>query len=84
MLNVSGDFSYVTLGAFGESARFGRRIEEMFGVTVGPPPFETPEGAPPPSPEALALDAAARTRLGLFSPGGFIAQQVCCCCCCFK
>ena len=66
ILNVSGDFRYVTAGAFQESARFGRRLEELFGDSD--PPAGDVEGED-------AWEAALRTRVGLFSPGGPLAQQ---------
>jgi hypothetical protein len=70
ILNVSGDFRYVTAGAFQESARFGRRLEELFGdvdATGGP------RGDP--ANEDDAWETALRTRVGLFAPGGPLAQQ---------
>lgn len=48
-----------------ESARFGRRLEELFG--------EAPPEAPHDPDEAWEL--ALRTRVGLFAPGGPLAQQ---------
>jgi len=69
ILNVSGDFRYVTAGAFQESARFGRRLEELFGDGDGGAAREEPAG------EEEAWNAALSTRIGLFSPGGPLAQQ---------
>lgn len=70
ILNVSGDFRYVTAGAFQESARFGRRLEELFGdVEAGGGPHGDPAN------EDDAWETALRTRVGLFAPGGPLAQQ---------
>ena len=70
ILNVSGDFRYVTAGAFQESARFGRRLEELFGdVEAGGGPHTDPAN------EDDAWETALRTRVGLFAPGGPLAQQ---------
>jgi hypothetical protein len=71
ILNVSGDFRYVTAGAFQESARFGRRLEELFGDVdaAGGPRVSDPAN------EDDAWEAALRTRVGLFAPGGPLAQQ---------
>ena len=70
ILNVSGDFRYVTAGAFQESARFGRRLEELFGdVEAGGGPRGDPSN------EDDAWETALRTRVGLFAPGGPLAQQ---------
>ncbi len=74
ILNVSGDFRYVTAGAFQESARFGRRLEELFGdvdAAGGP----GARGGGDPANEDDAWEAALRTRVGLFAPGGPLAQQ---------
>ena len=68
ILNVSGDFRYVTAGAFAESVRFGRRLEELFGDA------EAGSRAEPAS-EDDAWQAALSTRIGLFAPGGPLAQQ---------
>lgn len=69
ILNVSCDFSYVTAGAFQESARFGRRLEELFGDT------DASGGGADPDNEKDAWQAALRARVGLFAPGGPLAQQ---------
>jgi hypothetical protein len=69
ILNVSGDFRYVTAGAFAESARFGRRLADLFGDT------EAAGGMVDPDSEDAAWQAALRTRVGLFAPGGPLAQQ---------
>ncbi len=70
ILNVSGDFRYVTAGAFQESARFGRRLEELFGdVDASGGPRTDPAN------EDDAWETALRTRVGLFAPGGPLAQQ---------
>jgi len=66
-LNVGSDFRYVTAGAFLQSARFGRRMEEAF--------CDPAELKPEPTTDAEAWDDALRARVGLFSPGGPFAQQ---------
>jgi len=71
ILNVSCDFSYVTAGAFQESARFGRRLEELFGDTDA----SGSDGKGDPKNEKDAWQAALRARVGLFAPGGPLAQQ---------
>lgn len=70
ILNVALDFSYVTAGAFQESARFGRRLEELFGDTAA-----SGGSAVDPDNEKDAWQAALRARVGLFAPGGPLAQQ---------
>ena len=68
---MSGDFRYVTAGAFAESARFGRRLEELFGESIE---GGDDDGAAELS-EEEAWSAALSTRIGLFAPGGPLAQQ---------
>jgi hypothetical protein len=71
ILNVALDFSYVTAGAFQESARFGRRLEELFGDTAA----SGGAAGVDPDNEKDAWQAALRARVGLFAPGGPLAQQ---------
>lgn len=71
ILNVALDFSYVTAGAFQESARFGRRLEELFGDTAA----SGGAAGSDPDNEKDAWQAALRARVGLFAPGGPLAQQ---------
>ena len=67
VLNVSGDFRYVTQGAFQESTRFGEHLVNLFGK-----PFEDAFGGGEPDPRKKQVKA----RAGLFSPGGPLAQQL--------
>jgi hypothetical protein len=67
VLNVSGDFRYVTQGAFQESTRFGEHLVNLFGK-----PFEDAFGGGETDPRKKQVKA----RAGLFSPGGPLAQQL--------
>mmetsp|Transcript_6059 Transcript_6059/g.22904 ORF Transcript_6059/g.22904 Transcript_6059/m.22904 type:complete len:386 (+) Transcript_6059:189-1346(+) len=67
VLNVSGDFRYVTQGAFQESTRFGEHLGNLFGK-----PFEDAFGGGETDPRKKQVKA----RAGLFSPGGPLAQQL--------
>jgi hypothetical protein len=67
VLNVSGDFRYVTQGAFQESTRFGEHLVNLFGK-----PFEDAFGGGETDPRKKQVKA----RVGLFSPGGPLAQQL--------
>ena len=67
VLNVSGDFRYVTQGAFQESMRFGEHLVNLFGKA-----FEDAFGASEEDPRKRQVKA----RVGLFSPGGPLAQQL--------
>ena len=61
VLNVSGDFRYVTQGAFQESMRFGEHLVNLFGKA-----FEDAFGGAEEDPRKKQVKA----RIGLFSPGG--------------
>lgn len=67
VLNVSGDFRYVTQGAFQESMRFGEHLVNLFGKA-----FEDAFGGAEEDPRKKQVKA----RIGLFSPGGPLAQQL--------
>lgn len=67
VLNVSGDFRYVTQGAFQESMRFGEHLVNLFGKA-----FEDAFGGAEEDPRKRQVKA----RVGLFSPGGPLAQQL--------
>lgn len=67
VLNVSGDFRYVTQGAFQESMRFGEHLVNLFGKA-----FEDAFGGAEDDPRKKQVKA----RVGLFSPGGPLAQQL--------
>ena len=67
VLNVSGDFRYVTQGAFQESARFGEHLVNLFGSA-----FKEAFGGGEENPRKRQVKA----RVGLFSPGGPLAQQL--------
>mmetsp|Transcript_44754 Transcript_44754/g.71843 ORF Transcript_44754/g.71843 Transcript_44754/m.71843 type:complete len:397 (-) Transcript_44754:464-1654(-) len=67
VLNVSGDFRYVTQGAFQESMRFGEHLVNLFGKA-----FEDAFGGA----EEDARKKQVKARIGLFSPGGPLAQQL--------
>ena len=67
VLNVSGDFRYVTQGAFQESARFGEHLVNLFGSA-----FKEAFGGGEEDPRKRQVKA----RVGLFSPGGPLAQQL--------
>ena len=67
VLNVSGDFRYVTQGAFQESMRFGEHLVNLFGA-----PFADAFGGAEKDPRKKQVKA----RVGLFSPGGPLAQQL--------
>ena len=67
VLNVSGDFRYVTQGAFQESMRFGEHLVNLFGSA-----FKEAFGGGEDDPRKKQVKA----RVGLFSPGGPLAQQL--------
>jgi len=67
VLNVSGDFRYVTQGAFQESTRFGEHLVNLFGDS-----FKDAFGGA----EGDARKRQVKARVGLFSPGGPLAQQL--------
>jgi hypothetical protein len=67
VLNVSGDFRYVTQGAFQESTRFGEHLVNLFGDS-----FKDAFGGA----EEDARKRQVKARVGLFSPGGPLAQQL--------
>ena len=67
VLNVSGDFRYVTQGAFQESTRFGEHLVNLFGDA-----FRDAFGGNEEDPRKKQVKA----RVGLFSPGGPLAQQL--------
>lgn len=88
-MNVFGDFRYVTEGGFEESARFGKRLEELFGdAALGGSGGGAPSGGgggrsardetdidDDGEDEASRFEALLRTRAALFRPGGPLAQQ---------
>jgi|TARA_B110000008_G_scaffold235397_1_gene240220 hypothetical protein len=67
VLNVSGDFRYVSRGAFGESTRFSEHLVKLFGDK-----FRDAFGVD----EEDAWARQSKARIGLFSPGGPLAQQL--------
>ena len=67
VLNVSGDFRYVSRGAFGESTRFSEHLVKLFGDK-----FRDAFGVD----EVDAWARQSKARIGLFSPGGPLAQQL--------
>jgi len=67
VLNISGDFRYVSRGAFGESARFSEHLVKLFGDK-----FRDAFGID----EEDAWTRQSKARVGLFSPGGPLAQQL--------
>jgi hypothetical protein len=67
VLNVSGDFRYVSRGAFGESTRFSQHLVKLFGDK-----FRDAFGVD----EEDAWTRQSKARIGLFSPGGPLAQQL--------
>ena len=67
VLNVSGDFRYVSRGAFGESTRFSQHLVKLFGDK-----FRDAFGVD----EEDAWARQSKARIGLFSPGGPLAQQL--------
>ena len=67
VLNISGDFRYVTRGAFGETTRFSQHLVKLFGDK-----FRDAFGVD----EEDAWTRQSKARIGLFSPGGPLAQQL--------
>ena len=67
VLNISGDFRYVTRGAFGETTRFSQHLVKLFGDK-----FRDAFGID----EEDAWTRQSKARIGLFSPGGPLAQQL--------
>jgi len=67
VLNISGDFRYVTRGAFGETTRFSQHLVKLFGDK-----FRDAFGID----EEDAWTRQSKARVGLFSPGGPLAQQL--------
>ena len=67
ILNISGDFRYVSRGAFGETMRFSEHLVKLFGDK-----FRDAFGVD----EDDAWTRQSKARLGLFSPGGPLAQQL--------
>lgn len=67
VLNISGDFRYVSRGAFGETMRFSEHLVKLFGDK-----FRDAFGVD----EDDAWTRQSKARLGLFSPGGPLAQQL--------
>ena len=67
VLNVSGDFRYVSRGAFGETMRFSQHLVKLFGDK-----FRDAFGVD----EKDSWTRQSKARIGLFSPGGPLAQQM--------
>ena len=67
VLNVSGDFRYVSRGAFGETMRFSQHLVKLFGDK-----FRDAFGVD----EKDSWRRQSKARIGLFSPGGPLAQQM--------
>ena len=67
VLNVSGDFRYVSRGAFGETMRFSQHLVKLFGDK-----FRDAFGVD----EKDSWTRQSKARMGLFSPGGPLAQQL--------
>uniref|UniRef100_A0A7S0RI63 Calcineurin-like phosphoesterase domain-containing protein n=1 Tax=Pyramimonas obovata TaxID=1411642 RepID=A0A7S0RI63_9CHLO len=76
VLNIAGDFRYVTEGAFLESEQFSDGLEEAFGCVEDGVPCDimaNPARRP-------ALDMYEQSiydkRIGLYAPGGTVAQTL--------
>eukprot|EP00959_Pyramimonas_sp_CCMP1952_P450768 9437610-Pyramimonas_sp.AAC.1 len=79
LLNIAGDFRYVTQGAFDESEQFSDSLDERFGFSVpdGSPTGEmlAPKQGKAPYDNKYDQDTYDK-RLALYAPGGTVAQTL--------
>jgi hypothetical protein len=85
VLNISGDFRYVSRGAFHESMRFSDHLVKLFGKDAVPgrrrrraskEEDTEEEGEEEEEDEMDEWRKQTNARVGLFSPGGPLAQQL--------
>ena len=83
ILNISGDFRYVSRGAFHESMRFSDHLVKLFGKDAVPgrrrrrrSSSTEEDGEEEEEEEMDEWRKQTTARVGLFSPGGPLAQQL--------
>jgi len=76
VLNVAGDFRYVTPGAMRESEEFHARLVESFGSTLAMLGDQLPQGGVAFKAEGSTAYNQYMARVALFSPGGAVAVQL--------
>ena len=83
ILNISGDFRYVSRGAFHESMRFSDHLVKLFGKDAVPgrrrrrrSSSTEEDGEEEEEEEMDEWRKQTNARVGLFSPGGPLAQQL--------